>query len=239
MRNVCCAELHWLFPPVSGTVSRIVSRFVAVARTVLSNLGSDPAYATHHHLVFAASVDSDLIDKIVNLRSTRICNVVADETVVTFAASCTGHHRDQRCRRVHLHWCGLLVLTAVRTVTITSIISSEASRLSFVCSPLGQCISASQARTSRFDIIGTSCVALRILEHLFDCTVSAGLRILHCARLELTQLNGVGTVPNVRFLIALVVENELVLPPSHHAWTLWGYVTYGLSSDRKRLGSDV
>ena len=170
MRNVCCEELHWLFLPVSGTVSRIVSRFVAVARTVLSDLGSDPAYATHHYLVLAASVDSDLLDKIVNPRSTRICNVVAAETVVTFAASCTGHHRDQRCRRVHLHWCGLLFLTAVRTVTITSIISSEASRLSFVCSPPGQCTPAPQTRTSRFDIIDTSCAALHILEHLLHCS---------------------------------------------------------------------
>ena len=62
--------------------------------------------------------------------------MVAAETVVTFAASCTDHHRDQRCRRVHLHRCGLLFLTALRTVTITSVIFSEASRLSFVRSPL-------------------------------------------------------------------------------------------------------
>ena len=52
-------------------------------------------------------------------------------------------------------------LTALRAVTITSIFSSEASRLSFVCSPLGQCTSASQTRTSRFDMISKSCVALR------------------------------------------------------------------------------
>ena len=34
MRNICCEEPHWLFPRVSRTVSRIVLRFVAVARTV-------------------------------------------------------------------------------------------------------------------------------------------------------------------------------------------------------------
>ena len=42
MRNVCCEELHWLFSPMSGTVSRIVLRFVAITRTVLSDLGYDP-----------------------------------------------------------------------------------------------------------------------------------------------------------------------------------------------------
>ena len=52
------------------------------------------------------------------------------------------------------------------------------------------------------------------------------MRAKECGRLELTQLNGVGTVPDVRFRIALVLENELVLPPSHHTWTLWGYVYF-------------
>ena len=67
MRDVCCKELHWLFPRVSGTVSRVVLRFVAIARNVLSDLGPDPAYATHHNLVLAASIDSALLDKIVIL----------------------------------------------------------------------------------------------------------------------------------------------------------------------------
>ena len=67
MRNVCWEELHWLFPRVSGTVSRIVLRFDAITRTVLSDLGTDPACATHHYLVLVASIDSDLLDKIVIL----------------------------------------------------------------------------------------------------------------------------------------------------------------------------
>ena len=56
-----------MFSPVSGTVSRIVLRFVAITRTVLSDLVSDPACATHHYLVLVASIDSDLLDKIVIL----------------------------------------------------------------------------------------------------------------------------------------------------------------------------
>ena len=154
MRNVSLRRTA--LAVLAGVWNCLQKRLAIRRHRTLSDLGSDPICTTHHYLVLEASVVSDR-----HPRSTRICNVVAAETDVTFAASCTDHHRDQRCRCVHLHWCGLSFLTALRAVTATSIIFSEASRLSFVCSPPAQCTSASQTRTSRFDIISTSCVALR------------------------------------------------------------------------------
>ena len=82
---VCCEEPHWLLSSASGTVSRTVVRLIAIARTVLSDLRSDLAYAPHHNLVLVTADDSDLVDKIVDSRNTRICSVVATETVVGLA----------------------------------------------------------------------------------------------------------------------------------------------------------
>ena len=162
---------------MSGTVSRIVLRFVAITRTVLSDLGSDPAcathqlaYATHHYLVLVASIDSDLLDKIVIL--------AAHGSAMWWPLRLL--LRSLPAVRIIIEINGVVVYTSTdvwtlvphgtRAVTITSI-SSEASRLSFVCSPPGQCTSASQTRTSRFDIISTSCVAL-VLEHLLRRSAS-------------------------------------------------------------------
>ena len=68
-RIVSWGEPHWLFSSVSGTVLKIVLRLVAIARAVLSDLGSDLACATHHHLVLVTTFDSDLLDKIVKLKT--------------------------------------------------------------------------------------------------------------------------------------------------------------------------
>ena len=101
----------------------------------------NPAYATHHYLVLVASIVSDLLDKIVIL--------AALGSAMWWPL------------RLLLH--SLPVISSRSTVSscTTSIIFSEASHLSFVCSPPRQCTSASQTRTSRFGIISTTCVALR------------------------------------------------------------------------------
>ena len=130
--------------------------------------------------------------------------MVAAETVVTFAASCTDHHRDQRCRRVHLHRCGLRFLTALRTVTITSIIFSEASRLSFVRSTSwAMHFSFSDKNFSFFDIMSTSCVALRPWS-------------TPCVALRPTRSH------SAQRRCALIVDGR-GLPTSQHASTPWRY----------------
>ena len=161
-------------------------RLIAIARTVLSDLGSNLVSATHQYLVPVTAVDSDLVDEIVNSRSLWICNVVATGTVVSIAGSCTGQQRDHRCRRVHLHWCGLGILTALPLVLMSSIIPSETYLRSCVHSPPGQHASASQTRSSRSVVVGLVSTRqninlLRSTAHpgvSLDRTVSSSLRLL-------------------------------------------------------------
>ena len=198
MRNVCCKEIHWLFPRVSGTVSRTVLRFVAIARTALTDLGSDPACATHHNLVLVASIDSDLLDNIVILaalgsamwwplrlllRSLPAVRIIIEINGVviynsTDVDSCSSRHFARSRSRQSS---SLKLLAVFRLPTSW------------------QCTSASQTRTSRFDKIGTSCVALHILEHLLRRTASDSKTL--CTH----RCNG------------------LVHPTSHHALTPWRY----------------
>ena len=62
--------MHWLFSPA----------------TVFSDLGSDPVSTTHHYLVLAASVFSDLLDKII----IEINGVVVNTSTDVY--SCSSRH---------------------------------------------------------------------------------------------------------------------------------------------------
>ena len=70
-----------------------------------------------------------------------------------------------------------------------------------------------QELLSRFDIIGTSCVALRILEHLLDCTVSSSLRF-PCTASNSNSPSSVTLCPRRC--------DELVLHTSHHSFDSLG-----------------
>ena len=158
----------------------------------------NPAYATHHHLVLVASIDSDLLDKIVllaalgsamwwpltlllrSLPTVRIIVEINGAVVYTSTGvdSCSSRHFT-RSRSRQSSPLKLLVCH------------------SFAHSPW-QRTSSSQTRTSRFDMISTSCVALRPTRS-------------HPAQRR----------------CALIVDG-LVLPTSHHALTPWRYVCFSL-----------
>ena len=107
-------------------------------------------YTTHHYLDLVASIDSDFLDKIVILRSTRICNlrslpavriIIEINGVVVYTStdvdSCSSRHFSVGHDHVnHLLWSFSSVLRLLTSLR--------------------------QTRTSRFDLISTSCVALRL-----------------------------------------------------------------------------